>query len=489
MFKSIFSKYFAVISAVVIVSFLALGSVQTVMASNYWLEEKQAGLSQSAAYIAQVTADSMSANAFTGNYYLNRERTNALLQAMTALGRCDILLTDRSGTVLLGSFQDAAGIRPGQRLSGDVMEKLAALQGGDVFLEGTLSNAFTSRRYTLGRAVEKDGTPVGYVLVASKTAELQHYLGDNIQIFLLAALGVLLVAFAVSYLLTYRMVQPLREMAAAARSFGDGDFSRRIRVRGKDEVAALAESLNNMATSLAAEEDVRRSFVANVSHELKTPMTSIAGFIDGILDGTVPAEKREHYLGIVAAEVRRLSRLVKAMLDLSRIDSGQLTLSPVEFDLTESVGHALLSFQQPIEEKELRIEGLEDCPPVPAVGDYALIGQVVYNLVENAVKFTPQGGEIRFAFRQEPEWVTVSIRNTGVGIPPEELPHLFERFYKSDKSRSRDKTGLGLGLYLVHSILALHGGDIRVRSVQGEFCEFEFRLPVTTTDKTQKGVL
>jgi signal transduction histidine kinase len=232
-----------------------------------------------------------------------------------------------------------------------------------------------------------------------------------------------------------------------------------------------------MAVSLSSEEEARRSFVANVSHELKTPMTTISGFVDGILDGTIPPEKHAHYLQIVSGEVKRLSRLVRSMLDLSRIDSGQLKLHPVSFDFTQAVCASLLSFEQQIEQKQLTVEGLEDCEPQTVCGDFDLLQQVVYNLLENAVKFTNEGGTLSVRLYRETGRTFLSIRNTGEGIPSTELPHIFERFYKSDRSRSLDKSGTGLGLYLVKTIVNLHGGEITVQSVPHEYCEFVFWLP------------
>jgi signal transduction histidine kinase len=232
-----------------------------------------------------------------------------------------------------------------------------------------------------------------------------------------------------------------------------------------------------MAVSLSSVEEMRRSFVGNVSHELKTPMTTIAGFIDGILDGTIPPEKRGYYLKIVSDEVKRLSRLVKAMLDLSRIDSGQLTIKRVPFDLTEVTCSMLLSFEQRLEEKRVTVEGLEDAPRLMVQADFDLIGQVVYNLVDNATKFIDEGGTLSFGLAERDKRVYCRVRNTGAGIPAEEMPHIFERFYKSDRSRSLDKKGVGLGLYIVKNVISLHGGEIAVRSVEGEYCEFEFWLP------------
>ena len=204
---------------------------------------------------------------------------------------------------------------------------------------------------------------------------------------------------------------------------------------------------------------------------------TIAGFIDGILDGTIPQEKREYYLKIVSDEVKRLSRLVKSMLDLSRIDSGALKLNPVRFDLTEVTCSVLVSFERRLEEKNITVTGLENCGRADVNGDYDLIGQVVYNLLDNAIKFINPGGVLTIRTEKREGRVYCSVRNTGLGISAQEMPRIFERFYKSDKSRSLDKNGVGLGLYIVKSVINLHHGEIYVRSVEGEYCEFTFWLP------------
>ena len=341
----------------------------------------------------------------------------------------------------------------GQTLHESVRDKITGAKG-EYFSVDNFGGLYTSRQYTVGVPMESGDVRLGYVFMSTSAQSMNAYVTDNLQVFFLSALGVLTLTFIVLYALTYRMVRPLRQMAAATRAFGEGDFSVRVPVEGKDEVAELAAALNSMAVSLSSVEGMRRSFVANVSHELKTPMTTIAGFIDGILDGTIPGEKRAYYLKIVSDEVKRLSRLVKSMLDLSRIDNGQLKLTPVQFDLTEVACNTLLSFEQRIENKKITVVDLEDCQREDVTADYDLIGQVVYNLLDNAV--------------------FISAR---------EMPHIFERFYKSDTSRGLDKNGVGLGLYIVKTVISLHHGEIKVRSVEGEYCEFSFWLPDSSADK------
>ena len=310
---------------------------------------------------------------------------------------------------------------------------------------------------------------------------------DVLRIFLFAALGALLISIFMVGLFTYNMMRPLRDMAAAARCFGAGGFCHRVPVTSQDEIGQLAVAFNNMAASLASSEGTRRSFIANVSHELKTPMTTIAGFIDGILDGTIPAEQQNHYLKIVSDEVKRLSRLVKTMLDLSRIDNGELHMNVQRFDLTATVLKALLTFEKKIDEKHIEVTGLEDAQSQFVDGDPDMIHQVVYNLIENAVKFVNENGYIELHVEERPDRNVVRIKNSGQGIPADEIGMIFEKFYKTDKSRSKDRLGMGLGLYIVKTIVKQHGGDITVSSVEGEYCQFEFWIPKQKKNELAKN--
>ena len=477
MFKSIFSKYFTVLSLNIVVSFVAMGGMQMVFSTRYWVDEKKELLGKNAESIAELTAQ-RAVQVVPGSSYQIVEPTLApFLQTLGTAIDSNVLIADNKGRIIICSEENK------HSLVDKVIENpdVETLDGKDYFAVGTMGGLFTSRQYISGRPIERNENGamivLGYVFLSMPADSMSSYLADNFQIFFLSALGVLALTFIALYAMTYRLVNPLRQMAAATRKFGAGDFSSRIPVKGKDEVAELAMALNNMAVSLSSVEGMRRSFVANVSHELKTPMTTIAGFIDGILDGTIPDEKRSYYLKIVSDEVKRLSRLVKSMLDLSRIDNGELRLNPVHFDLTEVACSVLLSFEQRIESKNIAIVGLEDCPRMEVTGDYDLLGQVLYNLVDNAIKFTNEGGTISIRLEKKNDRVNCTVRNTGIGIPAQEMPHIFERFYKSDRSRSLDKNGVGLGLYIVKSVINLHHGEIVVRSVEGQYCEFAFWLP------------
>lgn len=477
MYKSTFSKYLSIISLVVVLGFLAMTLLQVFLTANALADEKRELLLKNAKSIANHTASFANVGVSPDGsivYRLDGARLGPLLTLVSDSIDATLLITDAEGDVLM-----AAGSPDNHRLEQTVvLEGLVTQVQDEYYTIGTLDNLFSRQQYIAAVPVVFEGGAVlGYVVTCSPANALTQILTSNLSIYLYSVLGAFALSLAVVWFISDRFVRPLRDMAAAARSFAEGDFSPRVKVKGKDEVAQLGEALNGMATSLSSVEMMRRSFIANVSHELKTPMTTIAGFIDGMLDGTIPQEKQAQYMKVVSDEVKRLSRLVRSMLDLSRIDSGELKMNTVKMDLTEVMCNVLVASEQRIDKKHLSVTGMEECESVEVCGDYDLLNQVLYNLVDNAIKFTDEGGNIHLRLYRENERVYVSIRNTGAGIPPDEMPRIFERFYKSDRSRSIDKNGVGLGLYIVHTVIRLHGGEIAVRSVQNEYTEFCFWIP------------
>ncbi len=320
----------------------------------------------------------------------------------------------------------------------------------------------------------------GKVIAAVFVTKTQSFMGGEARsitgIFLLCGLFVFLFACVCVYFISKQITKPLTEMSIAAKSYAKGDFSKRITVAPDDEMRALAISFNQMADGLDQIETMRRAFIADVSHELRTPMTTISGFIDGILDGTIPPELQDKYLLLVSEEVKRLSRLVNNLLDVARIQSGELTYKMDPFDLSETVHQVLLTMEERLRKGKIQVDLHLPEEPVYAVGDRDAIYRVVYNLMDNAVKFTPEQGTITPTLYSVDQKVFFSVRNTGKGIPREECGKIFERFYKTDKSRGENKKGIGLGLYMVKSIIDAHNQDIFVSSQEDAFAEFTFSL-------------
>ena len=287
------------------------------------------------------------------------------------------------------------------------------------------------------------------------------------------------VALLATPFLTNRETKPIQDMAAAARQIAHGNLNVRVSTNCQtEEMEELAVAFNNMAAAMQNADTARQEFVANVSHELKTPMTTIAGYLDGMLDGTIPQAEQRHYMELVSTEVRRLSRLVRNMLEISRLkDQGIPADKLADFDICEAAGQALLSFEQRINRKHLNVD--VDMPElgvtVRAMPD--AVTQVLYNLIDNAVKFIDDGGTLSIRVERSGNKAVTTVGNTGPTIAPEELPLIFDRFHKTDKSRSTDRDGVGLGLYIVKTIVLAHGEDIYVTSRDGK-TEFTFTLPL-----------
>ena len=389
----------------------------------------------------------------------------------------DIIVTDENGAVTFFS-ENAEGIKPTTVIPNELVE---AAMRGELQEVSDFGGIYDGKYYIVGVPVQmlrnRELTAIGAVFVTSTTDHYREYVVTIVKIFCSAGIIIFALIFCFMGLFSYQLTKPLGQMAKAAKAFGKGDFSTRVNVTSNDEIGELARAFNSMADSLAASEGMRRAFVANVSHELKTPMTTIAGFIDGILDGTIPQERQPYYLNIVTVEVKRLSRLVTSMLALSRIDSGELKMVKTTFDISSTVLNTFLTFEQKLEQRRINVIGLDELKPLSVEGDPDMLHQVVYNLVENASKFTNEGGDITVKTEDTGDEAVISITNTGEGIPPDQIGFIFDRFYKTDKSRSHDKNGMGLGLYLVRSIIRQHGGDITAKSVEGEYTTFEFRIP------------
>ena len=469
---SILKRYYAVYMAILLAGIVVLGAVFMLQASRYFRDDQFSRMEAPAVSAVNATKNEIVNNDFKYNKTLLRTMYNY----MTAgFDDTDLFWVDVNGATLVCTDETVCThethIVPDEMLE----QAVKSVQGYRRI--STIGNMYRQNRYVLIKPVLLDnGTVTSYIVMTATTKALTDFLFNVLRMFGVATMVVIFVAAIIIYTMTTRLVAPLRAMAESAKSFGQGDFSNTIAITSDDEIGQLGQALNNMAASLSVLESTRRSFVANVSHELKTPMTTISGFVDGILDGTIPPDKQQYYLQIVSDEVKRLSRLVNGMLNVSRIEEGKMTLNPVKFNIQETVIDCLLSFERKLEEKKIEIEGL-DVDKIMVEADPDMIPQVVYNLLDNAVKFVNEGGTISFGFEQNQNMVFVSVKNTGEGIPKEQLQMVFERFYKTDRSRGIDTKGVGLGLYIVRTIVMRHGGEISVSSKEGEYTEFCFSIP------------
>lgn len=482
---NLFRKYFLLLAVMTVICFTTLMTISVVSVTNYMSEEKKTTLIETGETVAQMAV--YRANAQDYAYSISSissvvgSAINASIYVTDAVGdiqicNCNAYLTSCGDHFKYGGSPYGSCVHTQKSISPAV---LARMQSGEFFEISKLGALFDSRQYIVALPLENsEARQLGYIIVASPASELNTFTGNMVRIFLLSSLVPVLIMIIALYFANYRVSRPLHLMRDAAKSISRGDYSKRIPVESNDEIGELAVSFNNMTNALVQLESTRRSFVSNVSHELKTPMTTIGGFIDGILDGTIPPERQEHYLTVVSEEVKRLSRLVGGMLSMSKLESGEMKINRSSFDLSQIICTCVLSLEQRIEEKSIDIRGLDELEELNVCADKDLLHQVVYNLSDNAVKFTDAGGYISFTGSKDEAHICFQIRNSGEGIEGRDLAHVFERFYKTDRSRSKDKTGTGLGLYIVKTIVDIHDGEITVSSVPGEYTEFTVTLPI-----------
>ncbi len=489
--NNIFAKYFILFASIFLVVLTILGTTLTILVNVYTQNENTKLLKENAQTITDSINSTLIAQDMNDSYSVEKEMICSTLYIISNSIDADIFVCDVEGNIIM--CKDRAdsvpfmGKLPECSYHSDYSIDDTVLK--DVYEGGYVGKGMVREKksYIVGCPVYSSGQIIGSVFATAQT-NVDSLTFAVLRMFVASAFACLLIGFFYIWKLTKNFVKPLRQMSAAAKQFAIGDFSYRVKVHGNDELAELGKAFNDMADALDALESSRRSFVSNVSHELRTPMTSIGGFIDGILDGTIPREKSDYYLKIVSDEIRRLSRLVVAMLNMSKIESGSFEMKPSNFDISEQIIHILLTFEQKIEKKHIEIQGLDDLKQTYIVADTDMIYQVIYNLFDNAVKFTNDGGYINVSMLEDNDNIEVHIKNSGIGIKAEELSKVFERFYKVDKSRSLDAKGAGLGLYIVKMMVEMHSGSIWAKSEDEHSAEFIFRLPKTYSPIYKKEI-
>lgn len=478
--NNIFAKYFILFATIFLVVLSMLGTTLTLLVNAYTQNENTKLLKGNVNSIANTVNSTLIVQDMNDFYSVEKDMICTSLEIISNTINADIFVCDVEGNIIMCKEKSESPPLNGKLpvcpyhntkvIDNNILK--CVYEGGYVG-RGVVNDTLS---YIVGMPIYSGDTIIGSVFATTENTANTLTLAV-MRIFIASALVCLSIAFVAIWYLTKNFVRPLKQMSTAAKKFAIGDFSYRVKVTGDDELADLGKAFNDMADSLDTLESSRRSFVSNVSHELRTPMTSIGGFIDGILDGTIPRDKQDYYLNIISGEIRRLSRLVVAMLNMSKIESGSFEMKPTNYDISEQIIHILLTFEQKIEEKNIEIQNLENLQPTYIVADTDMIYQVIYNIFDNAVKFTNEGGYINISMINTANDVEVHIKNSGIGIKSEELPKVFERFYKVDKSRSLDAKGAGLGLYIVKMMVEMHGGKIWAKSDDDSSAEFIFKLP------------
>jgi len=461
-FDGLYWRQLSLTAGMVLLTLMLLGASFVALSYNYTREQKIEELSDKAQVVAQ-----LSMGYLKNGHFENQEDLLQLARFAAVVSDVEFLISDVEGRVLLATNSDLEG--KSCMIPGDLADEV--LREGSGSARSDLGGIYDGKRLMVGVPAQSlvDGETVGMAYAVSTNAAMNAMWHGFVGLFFMTGLMVLVIAFMASSLTTMRQVQPIREMVQATRKYAEGDFDVRMYDYGRgDEIGELAASFNNMAETLQQTERQRREFIANLSHELKTPMTTIAGYTDGILDGTIPPEKERQYLEIISNESRRLSRMVRRMLDVSQLQAMNPLQGGNRFDVCESMRRVLISMEGKITDRDLDVEADIPDEPIRVRGDNDMITQVLYNLLENAAKFARPGSTLYMGIAPQMDGkVRITVRNEGGTIPAEELPLLFERFHKSDKSRSEDKDGVGLGLYIVKTILEQHKEKINVTSENG----------------------
>jgi len=489
-------RYSFMMIAILTACFLLLSASLIVFSGNYWYKQKAELLTENARNVAQSASDLLSSGYIS--MFGQGDSIAALGSSLSLIStsiEADVFLCDITGRVMMcrdfladdSAIFDACDYHNGITITPSVLNAALVESYSTV---SDLNGQFDELQFIVGEPVHVAGHTVALVCaVAPVTDAIVNFVFPIAQLLFFSMCMVMLFAVIAVYLASHTITKPIKQMADVTKHYAEGDFTPRVNLDKKrnDEIGQLASSFNVMASSLAQLESSRRSFVANVSHELKTPMTTISGFIDGMLDQTIPPQQHEHYLRIVSQEVKRLSRIVVSMLNLSKIEAGQLDLNFTDVDLPSMIFSTFLTLEKKISDSKIEIRGLDMLGRHTVRADADLLSQVVYNLVDNAVKFTPEGGYIGVNIIETAEYTETHILNSGAGISPDEIDRIFERFYKVDKSRSAHAKSTGLGLYIVKSILELHGGKIYAESKEGIYTEFVFTLPKVNDGSQQKS--
>lgn len=494
--NNIFAKYFILFAIIFLAVLGVLGFTLTILVNVYAQNENTKLLKENVNSIVESVSSTMIDQDMNDRYSIEKGMICNTLDIVCSSIDADVFVCDTAGNIIMcrerGNASPLLGRLPvctyhnEYSVSDDLLKRV--YEGGFVG-RGTVNrvSSYIVAMPIYSTDLNGNNQIIGSVFGTTQTSSDSLAL-TVMKMFFLSALVCLAIAFVAIWKLTKNFVRPLQQMSTATKKFAIGDFSYRVKITGDDELADLGRAFNDMADSLDTLESSRRSFVSNVSHELRTPMTSIGGFIDGILDGTIPRDKQDYYLNIVSGEIRRLSRLVVAMLNMSKIESGSFEMKPSNYDISEQIIHILLTFEQNIDEKHIEIQGLEDLKQTYIVADTDMIYQVIYNIFDNAVKFANEGGYINVSMVDLNDEIEVHIKNSGIGIQSEELPKVFERFYKIDKSRSLDAKGAGLGLYIVKMMVEMHGGKIWAKSDDDSSAEFIFTLPKTYSPIYKKEI-
>jgi signal transduction histidine kinase len=464
--KGLFSKLIVTFSVIIAVSFVIVASFLSYWFDTYSFNQRRDQLLKESQFLGPAAVKYIHGD-------ISSEKMGETLSSIAGYLSADIWLVDSYGYVFAVSL-DADKSLIGNQLLTTELESLRA--GNNVEKKGNYNGYFDTPVHTFEVPVFDDQSFQCVIIMHTSLADIKGPLESVFEIIWLSALLAIILSSIVIYYVSQRiLIRPLQEINYAADRIAKGEVDKRVVIKAKDEIGELAESFNSMADSLEEVEKKRRDFISNVSHEIRSPITSIKGFIGGILDGVVPKEKQNYYLTITYEEIQRLTRLVNDLLDLSAIESGQFRLRIEEVDINEVIRQTVIRFEPKIMKKKVKVDVLLQGEKLMVAGDKDRLTQVITNLLDNSLKYVPVSGNINIKTVIKGSKALVTIFNDGPNIPESEIKYIWDRFYKADKARS-SKVSTGLGLSIVRSIITQLGEDIWVENKEPKGVIFTFTL-------------
>ena len=410
---------------------------------------------------------------YAEDYYRNRltqEELEAQMRVLSVYTEGEIWIIDRKGIVLIGNEEEGESYEiPDFRISDF---------GTKYYCVGNFYGSFDEQMLTVFAPITVDYQVRGYVMIHKSIREIyqdaDHFL--NMSYMALITLLLFSIAFLVAYL--WHNYRRIWHMNRIAHKYMEGDLSSVMDDTSEDELGFLSASFNYMANELNTLEEDQRKFVSNISHDFRSPLTSIKGYVEAMLDGTIPVEMQDKYLNIIITETERLTKLTSGLIELNQYGGhGKTILDKTDFDINQVIGQTAATFEGACNEKRIVLELVLTGDELFVHADKSKIQQIIYNLTDNAIKFSHHDSSIRIETHVKSERVFVSVKDSGIGIPKEAIGKIWERFYKTDLSRGKDKKGTGIGLAIVREIIQAHGENINVISTEGVGTEFIFTLP------------
>ena len=465
MFRSIYSKFIIGYILFGCIGFIVVAIFSQKMTYNYLVQQNAGKLYDEAVLMASTYEE--------GDYYFNDIHTDTENDVSLVAGflNADIWIVDPDGTIMLDSDDG--------KLNGRIINGFDPALRSSVYQIGYFYGMFNKEMLSVMAPINHEYTNIGYIVIHYPMSLVVSSTNEILNIVYITALVIFILSFVILIVFTIYVYVPLKSITAGAKEYASGHLDYKIKLHeSHDEVKYLGDTLNYMAAELNNSEHLQRDFISNVSHDFRSPLTSIKGYLEAILDGTIPQEAQEKYLKRVIAETERLSKLTEGMISLGAIEmKSRLKLS--RFDINETIRNVCSANENICSKKNIGFELVFEDNSELVYADEEKIKQVLYNLIDNAIKFSHNDSTITIRTYVRQKKVFVSVKDTGIGIPKSSIKKIWDRFYKTDVSRGRDKSGTGLGLSIVKEIIQSHNETIDVVSTEGVGTEFTFSLALS----------